>query len=140
MHDILLFAKSHWTLSLALIIVIILLMMLEFMRSKNNARRINHSRATLMINHDNAIVLDVRTTEAFLSGHIVDAISLPANEIQTKLTKLDKYKTQPIIVYCANGTDSDRIANLLIKQQFNAFVLQGGLRQWKEANLPLVKG
>lgn len=141
MHDILLFAQKHWALSLAFIIVFVLLMVVEFIRSKNSARTVTASRATLMINHDNAIVVDIRSADLFKSGHIVDAISLPLSDIETKYTKLDVYKTRPIILCTATGAELGQAVTILNKHQFNdVSILQGGMRGWKEAGMPLVKG
>lgn len=140
MQDILLFAQKHSTLSIALIVVVVFLMILEFMRSRNMPSIVSLGRATLMINHERAVVIDLRSTDLFKSGHIVDAISMPVDTIEVQMAKLNKYKSQPIILYCAQGAESSRIAQILLKQQFNVSVLKGGLRAWKEASMPLVKG
>lgn len=141
MHDILIFAQKHAALSLALIIIIVLLMILEFVRSKSAARTVTASRATLMINHQNAVVVDIRSADLFKSGHIVDAISLPLSDIEKHYTKLDVYKTKPIILCSATGVESDQAVTLLSKHQFtDVSILQNGIRGWKEAGMPLVKG
>src|SRR6202020_31678 len=137
MQDIFLFAQHHATLSIALVIVLVLLVILEFIKLKQRAQQLSPALGTKMINHQNAIVLDIRNAEAFATGHIVDAISIPFAELESKYKKLDKSKALPILIVCATGQESLRAANLLIKNGFNAFILTGGIRGWKEAEMPL---
>ncbi len=139
MQDILLFAQHHSTLSAALIAVLVLLTILEFIKSKNSAHRLTPARATQMINHQNALILDIRNKDVFTTGHIVDAVSIPLSELESKYKRLDKSKTQPIIIVCATGLESPRAATLLAKHGFTTHILAGGLRSWKESDMPLVK-
>lgn len=139
MQDIFLFAQHHATLSVALAIALGLLVILEFIKLKQGAQQISPALATQMINHQNALVLDIRNADAFASGHIIDAISIPFAELENKYKKLDKSKAQPILIACATGQEASRAAHLLMKNGFNIFTLAGGIRGWKEANMPLVK-
>ncbi len=140
MQDILLFAQHHALLSAALVIVLVLLTFLELIKSKQGAEQLSPALATQMINRQNAIVLDIRNTDAFSTGHIVDAVSIPLAELESKYRKLDQSKAQPIIIVCATGLESPRAASLLAKYGFNTHILAGGIRRWKEAEMPLVKG
>lgn len=140
MQDILVFAQQHSTLSAALIAVLVLLTILEFIKSKNSAHRLTPARATQMINHQNATLLDIRTKDAFTAGHIVDAISIPLAELENKYKKLEKSKAQPIIIVCETGLESARAATLLAKHGFTTHILAGGIRSWKDAEMPVVKG
>jgi len=139
MQDIFLFAQHHATLSITLVLVLVLLVILEFIKLKQGAQQLSPALATQMINHQNAIVLDIRNADAFASGHIVDAISIPFAELENKYKKLDKSKAQPVLIVCATGQESSRAAHLLMKNGFNTFTLAGGIRGWKEADMPLVK-
>lgn len=49
------------------------------------------------------IVIDVRTNEEYLTGHVIDAINIPYDEINEN-TGLPKDKT--ILVYCKSGARS----------------------------------
>lgn len=137
MQDILSLLQHHASLSMTLIILLILLTIVEFIRSKRGAQQLSPALATQMINHQNATVLDVRKPDAFSTGHIVDSVLIPLDELENKYKKLDKSK--PIIIVCATGLESRQAVNVLAKYEFKAFVLAGGLRGWKEAGLPLVK-
>ena len=45
-----------------------------------------------------AVIVDVRSAEAYQGGHIAGAINIPLGELETRLDELDK--TQWIITYC----------------------------------------
>lgn len=139
MQDIFSFLENHWMLSSALLIVLILLIFIEFLKQKGGGAKIGPSQLTHFINHQNAVVLDIRDADAFKTGHIVDAISMPAKDFDEKLKKLEKYKNQPIVLVCGAGIDSHKKYLALQTKGYNTYVLNGGLRAWKEAGMPLVK-
>ncbi len=140
MQDITLFIQHHWMLSLALIAVAIALIILEFFRFKQGGTRLNPTQVTRLMNHEEAVIVDIRTPEAYASGHIIDAMSLPLSSFQEKAKKLEKFKSKPIVIVCMTGTDSPRATALLKQQGFNNVqLLAGGIRAWRDANLPLVK-
>jgi rhodanese-related sulfurtransferase len=139
MKDIVGFLQNHQMLSLAFIGVLVLLFILEFIRIRLGARRISPMEATGLINHQNAVVIDVRSLDAFRSGHIVEAASLPSPELEKTYKKLEKYINRPIIIVCAAGLESPRAASFLLKNGYNTHILAGGIRAWKDAEMPLVK-
>lgn len=139
MKDIYAFLQSHSMLSMALIVVLILLFIIELIRLKISARRVSPQEATNLMNHHNGIVLDIRNQDAFYSGHIVGAVSLPFVDLEKQYKKLEKYISQPILIVCATSLESARAASFLQKNGYNAHILAGGIRAWKEADMPLVK-
>lgn len=140
MQDIISFLHNHSLLSLAFALVFILLVAVEFLRIKRGTNQLSPAQLITLINHHNAIVVDVRTPEAFANGHIVDAVSLPFADIDSKYKKLEKFKSQPIVILCALGNDAPRAAVSLAKLGFEVKILAGGLRAWQMAEMPLVKG
>jgi rhodanese-related sulfurtransferase len=140
MRDIVLFMQHHWQLSLALIVVLIFLVIIEFIRLKKNAVSISPAFVTQLINRQNAVVVDVRNADAFATGHIVDAISIPHQEIMEKQQKLEKFKAQPLVIVCNAGIESAKVATQLKERGYTVYVLGGGIQAWRRAELPLVKG
>lgn len=140
MRDIFLFLQNHWVLVSAVLFIMFLLMLVEMLRAQRGASRLSPQLATQLMNHKNAVVIDLRSTEAYREGHIVDSISIPFADLETKNKKLEKYKSQPLILVCANGLDSQRAANQLMKQGLTPMILAGGIRSWRDADMPLVKG
>ena len=73
---------------------------------------------------DGAIILDVRTTGEFSSGHIKGSINIPVNKLSSNLNKL-KAKNKPVITCCASGSRS-ALAKSILKGNGYANVHNGG--------------
>ena len=140
MQDILLFVQHHLALFTALAAILVVLIMIEFNKLKRSANRVSPAQATQLINHQKAVVIDIRTPDAFSSGHIIGAVSFPLSEISNKSKKFEKFKINPIIVVCNAGMESPKAAALLIKQGYRILILAGGMRAWRDAQMPIVKG
>jgi rhodanese-related sulfurtransferase len=96
--------------------------------------------AVQMINREKAIVVDVGEADEFASGHIVGARNVPVGQLQQRLPEVVKNKTVPLILVCATGARAQRaVATAKSLGYDKAVVLGGGLRAWKEANLPVEK-
>jgi rhodanese-related sulfurtransferase len=139
MQELTTFISSHLLLSLATAIVLALVMVVEFLRAKRVSSQLTPLQATQMINHDHAVVIDIRPSDAYRGGHIIDAASFTPGEIRDNAKKLEKWKTKPIILVCGNGLESQKLAALLLKRGYNAYSLASGMRAWSEAQMPLVK-
>lgn len=139
MDNITVFMTNHMGLFYILAITMTALMIVEFLRAKRGQARLEPAQAVLLINKENAVVIDIRNNETYRKGHIVDAVCMPAKELETTNKKLDKYKNKPMILVCNNGQDSQKAAASLAKNGYNAFVLSGGMRAWSSASLPTVK-
>lgn len=94
--------------------------------------------ATALINHDDALVLDVRSMAEFKDGHIVNAINIPLNGLGNNLKQLEKHRGKPIVAVCRSGSRSGSACKLLSKQGFEHVKnLRGGMLAWESANLPV---
>jgi rhodanese-related sulfurtransferase len=140
MQDILTFMQHHSDLSIALIVVFILLLVIEFIKQKQGGKSLTPHQVTHLINHENAVVVDLRTQDLYTSGHIPGSILIPFKELNEKFKKIEKLNAQPIVLVCANGIESQRAYIQLTKKGMKPSLLRGGLRAWRDANMPLVKG
>lgn len=140
MQDLLLFIQHHSLLSALLAVIVLFLIILEFMKLKSGTLQLTPAQVTQLINHDNAAVIDIRSQDAYKAGHIIGAISIPLQELQQNNKKIAKFKSQPIVLVCANGHESQRAATTLAQQGLQAQILAGGIRAWSSADMPLVKG
>lgn len=139
MQDLVNFLSNHAALTAAMSIVVVLLFVVEFMRAKRATFNITPAQATQKINRDNAVVIDMRSNEAFRKGHIIDAISMTMDDLKKNPKKLDKYRNKPLILVCNLGNESQKMAPTLIKQGFNTYSIAGGIRAWSDAQMPLIK-
>jgi len=93
--------------------------------------------ATLLMNREDAVVLDVRETGEWSSGHIAGARHIALGQLGKRMSEIEKFKTRPIIVCCASGNRSSSACGQLKKAGFEkVFNLSGGMSAWLEANLP----
>lgn len=96
--------------------------------------------AVHMINRERAVVVDVSEPEEFASGHVGGARSVPLGQLEQRLPEVVKNKGVPLILVCASGGRANRALATAKKLGYEkAQVLAGGLKAWKEANLPLEK-
>ncbi|MEJ6024253.1 rhodanese-like domain-containing protein [Ramlibacter sp. PS4R-6] len=96
--------------------------------------------AVQLINREKAVVVDVCETEEFAQGHIGGARNIPLNQLEQRLPEVVKNKGLPVILVCATGARASRAAAVAKKLGYDkAQALSGGLKAWKEANLPVEK-
>jgi rhodanese-related sulfurtransferase len=96
--------------------------------------------AVQLMNREKAVVIDVNEPEEFALGHVNNAKNVPFGQLEDKLASQVKNKELPLILVCASGARSNRAVAVAKKLGFiNAQALAGGLKSWKEANLPLEK-
>jgi thioredoxin len=88
----------------------------------------------------NIQLVDVRTPEEFLSGHIKNALNIDVNGANFEADVASLYKDIPVYVYCHSGSRSADAANKLLKMGFKqVFNLNGGIMAWKNSNMPVVE-
>ena len=96
--------------------------------------------AVQLINRERAVLVDVREPDEFASGHMIGAKNVPLNQIEEKLAATVKNKTVPLLLVCATGARAQRAVAMAKKLGYEqAQAVAGGLKAWKEANLPVEK-
>jgi len=94
------------------------------------------SQAVQMMNHQHAVLVDIRDAAAFQAGHIPQARNLPVADFEKKIASLPKNK--PVILVCEIGRSAVSAAVQLRKLGIaDVTVLDGGLRAWSTAGLPV---
>jgi len=98
------------------------------------------ANAVQLINRERAVVVDVSDTEEFAQGHVGGAKNVPVGQLEARLAEVVKNKTLPLILVCPSGARANRALAVAKKLGYEkAQVLAGGLKAWKEANLPVEK-
>lgn len=96
--------------------------------------------ATLKINREDALVVDVRTADEFVRGHVPNAKHVPLADLEKRSGELAK-GDRPIILCCATGTRSGAARETLRKAGIEkVFNLAGGILAWERAGQPLSRG
>ena len=79
-------------------------------------------------NNIDAILLDVRSNQEYLEGHLNGAINIPEYEIDKNIEKIINNKNTEIIIYCQIGIRSKKAYKKLIKLGYNnLYVLKDGI-------------
>ena len=105
-----------------------------------NAGALSASGAVQLINREKAVVVDVCEPGEFAAGHVSGAKNVPFSELEAKLPGVVKNKALPLILVCATGARASRAVAVAKKLGYEqAQALGGGLKAWKEANLPIEK-
>ena len=85
----------------------------------------------LLIDGGELILLDVREEPEYLSGHAVDAMLLPVDEItEDSASALIPEKETPVMVYCRTGRRSAEAARKLESFGYRNVYDLGGLVGW----------
>lgn len=101
---------------------------------------IDSAGAIQLINREKANVVDVSDATEFAAGHIVGSKNVPLAELEAKLAGAVKNKTLPLVLVCQSGARSAKAVDVAKKLGYEqAQSLQGGLKSWKAANLPVEK-
>lgn len=89
-----------------------------------------------------AVFVDARSYEAFIDGHIKDAVSIPTGQF---VEFIDHFKTKypsttPVITYCSGRecNDSHELAQYLIGEGYeNVKVFIDGYPEWERKGYPV---
>lgn len=134
------YTTTHPFLVAAAAILAVLAIVIEMRHRSRGASSIGTADAIRLAN-TGALVVDVRDSQDYEAGHIIEARHIPAAEVASRAESLKKFKEKPVIVYCDAGFTSAGAARQLRASGFNKVVtLSGGLNSWRQENLPLVKG
>jgi len=112
----------------------------ELRRKAAGVAAVEPPDAVRLINND-ATVIDLRSSEAFSRGHIVNSRNVPMDELDARMNKLEALKSKPVIAVCEAGVTSTKAVDALRKSGFeSAYGLKGGMNAWSMAGLPVVTG
>ncbi len=130
------FFSGNWELFLALAIILFLLARTWFGPSAVVMVLVNE--AVQLINHKNALVVDVRTEKEYKEGHVMNALHIPLGMLDDRIQELQVYKNHAVVMVCRSGARSAQAATKLKKQGFaNVHNIGGGMLAWERVKLPI---
>ena len=129
------FLIEHFYFSAPLVIVLILFFISN---SKKGGTKISCQSLISLSNQDQALIVDLRSSEAFNSGHITASINIPINDVSRRSNEIIN-STKSVVLVCETGSSSTNAGETLKKEGLkDIFILRGGINEWKMSNLPLV--
>jgi rhodanese-related sulfurtransferase len=131
------FVAQEWILVSVLIVLVYFYYWRE--RSKSGVPLSAHE-ATLLLNKDAAVIVDLREAADFRAGHIVNSLNIPYNKIIGDTSELSAHKDKILILVDKLGQHAGTVGRKLGKEGFQVRRLSGGISEWQSQNLPLSKG
>ena len=102
--------------------------MLVFLRFRAVAW-IHPAQARLLLEEEDATLLDVRSADEFAAGHIEGAVNIPIDELHARWGELGN-KRKPVVVYCVSGARSSRAKRGLESDGFRSVHNLGSIQRW----------
>ena len=100
---------------------------------------VSPAEAVQLVNREKGVLIDVSEPEEFAKGHAVGSRNIPFGQVEGHKS-LPTNKTLPLVLVCPTGARAGRAAGMLRKLGYDkAQALAGGLKAWREANLPVEK-
>ncbi|ORJ60434.1 rhodanese-like domain-containing protein [Geothermobacter hydrogeniphilus] len=103
-------------------------------------RNINADQARKIIaTMDDLFLLDVRTPQEYAEVRLDGARLIPINDFVARIAEVPK--DRPVLVYCAVGSRSSRVADYLARSGYaDVYNLTGGIWAWQLRGYPVLKG
>ncbi|GAB1265814.1 rhodanese-like domain-containing protein [Aurantivibrio infirmus] len=134
--DFFVFISEQYLLVSALLVFVYAFIWNE---KRRGGKTLSIHEVTRLVNKDEALLVDLREPADFKKGHIVNSINIPFNKINDRWEELTPSKEKTIILVDKIGQHAGSVGNTLRTKEFNVARLSGGLAEWENQNLPLVK-
>lgn len=103
--------------------------------SKRSGRKISPNTLGMMVNSQNAQLIDIRPPKKFATGYIQGSRNIPFTEVKDRLDEIRAIE-QPVIIICDIGVQAGAAIQMIAKD--NVYRLEGGIGGWQGAGMPLV--
>lgn len=101
-----------------------------------SAPLIEATEAARRVRDGKALLLDVREAFELQAAKVEGALHIPMRELPARVSELPR--DMPILVICHSGARSQRVANWLLPQGFDAANIAGGIDAWADEVDPSV--
>ncbi|NYZ61374.1 rhodanese-like domain-containing protein [Luteimonas deserti] len=140
-EELLAFLGRNQMLSLILAVLTVAIIYNEIARLFRGFKALRPAELTVLMNRENALVVDLRPSADFGKGHIPGSKNVQMSQFDPESKQLGAAKALPVVLVCKTGSTAGDAAKRLKKAGFeNVSVLDGGIGGWQQADLPLVKG
>lgn len=134
------FVGNHLYLVIAFAVVTVLLIKDLVDSLMRKYELVTPLQAVMLVNQEEAEILDVREPPEWAKGHIVNARLISLGDLDKHMDELSELKQRPLIVTCQSGTRSPAACKKLIQAGFEkVYMLKGGMTAWTDAGLPIAK-
>ena len=125
---------------LAVLVLLSLITIFIIYEKRKGGIKVDTSEMTRLINKGNPYVYDLRSAAEYGTGSVAGALNLQPSNLVKQDALFKASEEDCIILICKTGTTSSKSAGELKKQGFtNVNVLSGGMTNWTQSGMPLVK-
>ena len=105
-----------------------------------DVERVDRQTLVARLRRGDAILIDVRPREEYVAGHLPGALSIPLDELASRLKEFGKKRE--VVAYCRGpycmlSTDAVR---LLSRRGYRARRFEDGVLEWRAAGLKVIAG
>jgi rhodanese-related sulfurtransferase len=119
------------------LLLVLLILFIYIKRTKSSQNLTNYDAFEVkekIKDRLNVVLLDVRTIAERKRQSINGSLHIPLQELDRRVSELNKFKDKEIICYCQSGSRSLIAAVKLKKLGFNSANLKGGITKWNLTN------
>lgn len=125
---------------LAVLVLLSLITIFIIYEKRKGGVKVDTSEMTRLINKGDPYVYDLRSSSEYGTGSVAGALNLQPSNLVKQDALFKASEEDCIILICKTGTTSSKSAGELKKQGFtNVNVLSGGMTNWTQSGMPLVK-
>lgn len=134
------FVGNHPYLTGGFVAVLLFWLYTEVKRRFQGFLELTPAQAVLMINRENAVVVDVSAQSDFDKGHITDALHILPSHLDGSDPKLAQLQGKPVLVVDKAGQAAGQAAARILKLGAGQVaVLKGGMAQWVNDQFPVTR-
>jgi phage shock protein E len=127
--------KRNGTKVLNFTVIASVLLALACSSSPSGVREI--SQDGVLAEPSSTLILDVRSPDEFASGHVPNAVNIPHDQLAGRLSEIDQYREESVVVYCESGRRAGSATSVLQQAGFTKlFHLTGDMSGWRGRKLP----
>ena len=116
-------------------ILAVLAVLFFTIESKRSGKKISPNTLGMMVNSQQAQLIDIRAKKKFTTGYIQGSRNIPFTELKERLEDIRAIE-HPVIIICDIGVQAGAAVQMIGKD--NVFRLEGGIGGWQSAGMPLV--
>lgn len=116
-------------------ILAVLAVLFFTIENKRSGKKVSPNTLGMMVNSQNAQLIDIRAKKKFTTGYIQGSRNIPFTQLKDELEDIRAIES-PVIIICDIGVQAGAAVQLIGKD--NVFRLEGGIGGWQGAGMPLV--
>lgn len=136
------FINQNVMLSIFFAVVVLAYISFElflWLSGSSAAKKLSVTQLTMLFNHNNALIIDIRPADAYNSGHIINAVNILAVDCNHQHKLIKSNLSRSIVIVDNSGKEAALCAMNLHKAGIKEVLyLHGGVAAWRSENMPLV--